>query len=88
LLKRKLRGQLNAARPAASKERVADSDIACRDDVVRAISYFTVSAFFETAPAALLIYIAGRVGNKRRKEWVGKIRMVQKVKKLRAQLKI
>src|ERR1700722_6433159 len=86
-LERKLRRQLNTTWRAATQEGVADAHVAGGSNLITSVADFTVAVDVKTAwssPAGL--YVSRRIGNERRKHRIRKVRMVQDIEKVRAQL--
>lgn len=77
-LERKLRGQLNPARPTATEEGIANAHVAGGTQTEAATTHLAVPARSKA--------IHSRIGDKQWQKWASKVWMIQKIEELRPKL--
>src|SRR6266700_7517968 len=91
-LKRKLRRQLNSARPASTEEWIANANVAGGAQSKAAVANFLAIRNMESAADRRVAQGIGssgcRVRDEKRQERAGKVWMIQDVKKLRPKLHV
>jgi len=87
-LERKLGGQLDAPRAAASKKRIADAHVTCRDNVVEAVAHLpSPGSRCESASAGGSDTDVGSgIGNERRQERTREVWMIDNVEEIGPEL--